>query len=85
MLLPFLSGAVVFGFLTAALFFLRFWARTRDEIFLAFATAFVLLAIGQTAILFAGRYFEEFSFAYLPRLAAFLIIIGAILRKNRAR
>ena len=43
-LLDFLSGSVTFGFLLAALFFLRFWRRTRDGLFLAFATAFLLLA-----------------------------------------
>lgn len=84
MLLPFLSGAVVFGFLMAALFFLRFWKKTRDELFLAFASAFLLLGIGQVAILLADNYLEDRAWAYLPRLVAFLIIIFAILRKNRA-
>ena len=43
----FLSGAITLGFLVAALFFLRFWRRTRDNLFLAFAAAFALLGLGQ--------------------------------------
>ena len=36
----FLSGAVTLGFLVAATFFLRFWRRTHDRLFIAFAAAF---------------------------------------------
>ena len=42
-LYDFLSGAVAFGFFVCGLFFLRFWRRTRDELFMAFALAFGLL------------------------------------------
>jgi len=83
MAVTFLSGAVVFGFLLAGLFFARFWRRTGDELFLAFALAFVLLGAGQAAILLAENFLEERSWAYLPRLAAFALIIAAIARKNR--
>lgn len=85
MLTHFLSGAVTFGFLVAGLFFLRFWRRTRDELFLSFAIAFALLGVGQWAIMLASNFLEERSWAYLPRLAAFLLIIVAIGRKNRGR
>ena len=46
-IVAFLSGAVSLGFLVAALFFLKFWRRTRDGLFLAFSAAFVLLALNQ--------------------------------------
>lgn len=84
-LVLFLSGAVTFGFIVAAMFFLRFWRRTHDDLFLSFAVAFVLLGIGQGAIMVANSFLEERSWAYLPRLAAFVIIIFAIGRKNSAR
>ena len=42
----FLSGAVALGFFVCGLYFLRFWRRTRDQLFLAFALAFVLLGTG---------------------------------------
>ena len=35
----FLSGAVALGYLVCGLFFLRFWRRTRDSLFMAFALA----------------------------------------------
>lgn len=83
MIVPFLSGAVTLGFAVSGLFFLRFWRRTRDQLFLAFATAFVLLGIGQAFITFAHSDREQSAAAYLVRLAAFVVIIIAIAIKNR--
>lgn len=80
----FLSGAVVLGFFVCGLFFLRFWRRTRDELFLAFALAFSLLGVGQTVVALAEMPTEEKGALYLIRLAAFLLILLAIYRKNRA-
>lgn len=82
-LYDFLSGAVALGFFVCALFFLRFWHRTRDSLFLAFALAFGLLGLGQTIIALASIPTEERGSLYLIRLAAFAVIIVAILRKNR--
>ena len=80
--LDFLSGAVSMGFLVCGLFFLRFWRRTADELFLAFAVAFALLSVGQALLALTGIPVEERSWLYLFRLVAFLLIILAILRKN---
>lgn len=81
-LVPFLSGGVTFGFGVASLFFAAFWRRTRDGLFLAFAVAFFLLGLNQALLVVSGIPIEERSPLYLIRLAAFLIIIVAILRKN---
>ena len=78
----FLSGAITMGFLVAALFFARFYRRTRDGLFLAFAAAFGLLGFGQALLTLSGIPVEERSPLYLIRLAAFLLIIVAIIRKN---
>lgn len=83
-LYDFLSGAIVFGFAVCALLFLRFWRRTRDELFLAFALAFMLLGIGQTILALANIQDEERGSVYLIRLVAFLLILVAIVRKNRS-
>lgn len=80
----FLSGMVTFGFLVSGLFFLRFWKRTGDALFLAFAVAFVLLAVGQAVTAVANTYLDDSSVTYLIRLAAFALIITAIWRKNSA-
>lgn len=82
-LYDFLSGAVALGFAACALFFLRFWKRTREELFLAFAVAFLLLGAGQTILALANIPTEERGSIYLLRLLAFLLILVAIYRKNR--
>ena len=83
-LYDFLSGAVAFGFAACALFFLRFWRRTREELFLAFAVAFLLLGTGQTILALANIPTEERGSIYILRLIAFLLILIAIYRKNRS-
>jgi membrane-associated PAP2 superfamily phosphatase len=80
----FLSGSVSFGFFVCALFFARYWHRTRDELFLAFGLAFGLLGIGQTILALGNIPTEERGAVYLIRLAAFVLILFAIYRKNRA-
>lgn len=83
-LLDFLSGAIAFGFLVCGLFFLRFWRRTRDPLFMPFALAFALLGIGQAVLALANIPTEERGSIFLIRLAAFALILFAILRKNRS-
>lgn len=85
MLYTFLSGAVTLGFVLCGLFFLRFWKQTRDELFLAFALAFWLLGLNQALLVLTDIPVEERSWLYLLRLAAFVLILLAIVRKNRAR
>ncbi|HEY5412736.1 MAG TPA: DUF5985 family protein [Caulobacteraceae bacterium] len=84
-LTDFASGLITMGFAVAGLFFLRFWRRTRDGLFLAFAAAFWLLALNQALATLSHAAEETRSRIYLIRLAAFLIIIVAIVIKNTAR
>ena len=78
-------GALAAGFLVAGLFFLKFWSRTRDGLFLAFSAAFGLLALGAALPVLLGAPHEERSGLYLIRLAAFVLIIVAVLVKNLRR
>ena len=82
MLIPFLAGAVSAGFLVAGLFFLRFWRRSRDGLFAAFAIAFWLLGLNQALLTFSSVPAEERTWLFLLRLAAFVLILAAIWRKN---
>ena len=82
-LYDFLSGALTFGFLLCGLHFLGFWKRTRDGLFLAFAFAFWLLGLNQALLALGDIPVEERSWVYLLRLAAFVLIIVAVARKNR--
>ena len=82
-LADFLSGAITMGFIVAGLFFLRFWKRTREGLFIAFALAFWLLGLTQGLLAFTSVPVEERSWLYMLRLAAFLLILISIWGKNR--
>ena len=71
------------GFAIAALFFLKFWRRTREALFLAFAGSFMLLAVTQGLLTLSGIPTEERSWLYLLRLMAFLLILAALWLQNR--
>jgi hypothetical protein len=79
-----ISGAIVMGYGVAGLFFLRFWRETRDRLFLIFAGAFWLLGAQRLALAFSGTMVEDDTGLYLVRLFAFLLILGAIVDKNRS-
>jgi hypothetical protein len=82
MIIPFVSGMITMGFLVGALFFARFWTRSRDLLFLAFSAAFCLLALNQALLTLASVRRENQSWVYLLRLAAFLCIALAVIHKN---
>ncbi|MEW5791814.1 MAG: DUF5985 family protein [Pseudomonadota bacterium] len=79
-----MTGAIAMASLIAGLFFLRFWKKTRDRLFLFFALAFWLLAVNRVGLAFVDEALEAYTFLYLLRLLAFLLILFAILDKNRA-
>ena len=81
-LVDFLSGAITLGFFTAAGFFLRFWRRTRDRLFLAFCAEFVLLALNQALAAFLGACDELTPYTYVLRVLGFTLIRYAIVDKN---
>lgn len=83
-LIDYLSGVVTAGFLACGLFFLRFWARSRDFLFIAFAAAFWLLAANSAVVTLVPEPGETRSWFYLLRVAAYLLIAVAIVRKNTA-
>jgi len=81
-LIAFVSGAIAMGYVVAGAFFLRFWARTRDALFLAFAGAFWLMALNQALPVLLDIASEDQGGVYLLRLGAFILIIVAVLGKN---
>ena len=78
----FVFGVITMGYLVSGLFFARFWARSRDPLFAIFAVAFWLLAANQAIVAVIAVPREEQSWAYLLRLAAFILIAVAIIQKN---
>ena len=84
LLVHLVSGAIVMGYGVAGLFFLRFWRETRDRLFLIFAGAFWILGAQRLALAFSRDMVEDDTGLYLVRLFAFLLILGAIVDKNRS-
>lgn len=78
-----ISGALAAGYAVAGLFFAKFWSRTRDRLFAIFAVAFWLLAVQRIAIVLSDRWLEDATPLYVLRLIAFLLILIAIVDKNR--
>jgi hypothetical protein len=80
----FLRGAIAMACLVAGLFFLRFWRQTRDRLFIIFAGAFWLLGLTRVAVALTINHDEQRIFIYMIRLAAYLLILTAIIDKNRS-
>lgn len=81
-MIAFFHGMVTMGFIIAGLFFLRFWRRTRDRLFVVFALAFWLLALNQVFLGIQNGADPDQSWEFLPNLGAFGLLILAILIKN---
>ena len=82
-LATFLDGGRVVFSLIIALAFWRLGRTTRDRLFHAFAIAFLLMSVSSTLLGLGIVRGEWHYFAFLPRLFAFLVIIWAIVDKNR--
>lgn len=79
----FVSGAVALGAVVVAVFFARFWRQTGDRFFALFALAFVVYAANGVVLLIERTRESEGVAAYAVRLASFVLILLAILDKNR--
>lgn len=79
----FIAGLLTMGNAIAALFFARFWRDTSDRLFAFFAAAFALLAIQRALLAAALALGIADTWFYGIRLAAFLLILAAIVDKNR--
>ncbi len=79
-----ISGMLVAGYLIAGLHFLKFRKRSGDRLFLIFAIAFWVLAVQRLALTLLADRPEATIYPYVLRVVAFLLIIWAIVDKNRA-
>jgi hypothetical protein len=82
-LADFAAGILFTGYLVAAGFFARFYRDTRDRLFLWFAAGFVMLAIQRLLLATADLFAIDPIWYYGIRLAAFVLILAAIVDKNR--
>jgi hypothetical protein len=66
------------------MFMFRFWQRSRDRLFAFFGVAFWLLSVSWVLLALVNPTAEARPYIYLFRLLAFLLIIVAVVDKNRA-
>ncbi|ABS24305.1 DUF5985 family protein [Anaeromyxobacter sp. Fw109-5] len=76
-------GVLAAGCAVAGLFFLRFWRESRDRLFAGFAAAFFILCVNWLVLGITNSGDETRHNAYVLRLVAFLVLIWAIVDKNR--
>jgi hypothetical protein len=67
------------------LFFFRFWRDSRDRLFAYFGTAFWLLSLSWMLLAFIGAVPESQPYIYGVRSIAFVLLIVAMIQKNRER
>jgi hypothetical protein len=79
-----LLGALVMASAVIALFFLRFWRDTRDRLFLMFSLAFWVLAANWLGLGLVAQQEDARTLLYVVRLLAFVLILVAVVDKNRA-
>jgi hypothetical protein len=80
-----LAGLMVAAYAVAALFFLRFWRQSGDRLFALFSAAFWLLGAQRLALALLPESPGLAVWPYVVRLLAFLLILWAIVDKNRER
>lgn len=78
-----LRGASITTDICIAIFFFRFWSEKRDALFLFFALAFALMAVSTFVVVLVGQVADFAPIAYVLRLLAYVLIIFAIVNKNR--
>jgi hypothetical protein len=81
----FTSGLLMMGCLVAAAFFFRFWRRTGDRFFFLFGFGWLLLGGERLGLAIINAPEEPRVGMYFIRLAGFLLILIAIIDKNRSR
>ena len=79
----FLNGATAMGCVVAALFFFRFYRQSADRLFLFFGLAFSVFAVNRLVLELLDEGHEASTYVYLSRLLAFVMILYAIIDKNR--
>lgn len=76
----FLLGVIVTSCVVIGLFFCKYWLRTRDRLFLAFAVGFWLFGINWAGL--AVVHNEGVVSMYVLRILGFACIIAGVVGKN---
>jgi Ca2+/Na+ antiporter len=79
----FLTGVIAISCFVASLFFSRFWRQSRERLFIYFAVSFLLLGINRLTLIYVPESLEPYTWLYLVRLLAFVVLLVGILEANR--
>jgi uncharacterized membrane protein HdeD (DUF308 family) len=80
-----LLGAISMASLVVGLFFLHSWRKTHDRFFLFFSISFFVEGINRAALGLSSNPNEGRPFFYIVRFLSFLLILIAIVFKNREK
>jgi hypothetical protein len=80
----FLWGILAALCFVSAAFFWKFWRRTRETLFVAFAAGFGLLAVHWAALGVLNPGDETRHYLYIVRFLAFVVMIAGVVAKNRS-
>jgi hypothetical protein len=80
-----LVGAIAMATVTTGVFFLRFWAMTKDRFFLFFAAAFLIEGVNRFLLGFLNDPTDDSPIYYAIRLLSYGLIVVAIVDKNLPR
>jgi hypothetical protein len=83
MMQGFLLGVIVTCSFVAGAYFMRFWRKTKDPLFLGFGAAFLIEGCNRIVFLFFDTPEAGNPVVYSVRLLCYLIILFAIANKNR--
>lgn len=78
-------GAITTASFVIGLFFFRFWRTTADRFFLFFALSFWIEGANRLLLGASSGMQEDSPFYYMIRLLAYMLIVIAIVDKNRKK
>lgn len=79
----FLLGVLAMGDLIAAMFFLKYWKRTRDRFFFYFIVSFGIEVVCRYLLIYTTFNSESEPLVYSLRLLSYAVILVGIADKNR--
>jgi hypothetical protein len=79
----FLLGVLAMGDLIAAMFFVKYWIRTKDRFFFYFIVSFGLEVVCRYLLMYTTFNTESEPLVYSLRLLSYAVILVGIADKNR--
>lgn len=79
-----MTGAIATAFAASALFFLNYWRRSGERLFVFFALSFFVLAVNRVGFVLISDHVATGNLLYWVRFAAVAFLLIGILDKNRS-